>query len=57
MLIGVVIANDSDNARCYMLVHQAKRLQSPCMLVLMSFNIFSLSKMFLTNKPVLVPNK
>ena len=30
---GVVIANDADNARCYMLVHQAKRLQSPCMLV------------------------
>ena len=30
---GVVIANDADNARCYMLVHQAKRLHSPCMLV------------------------
>lgn len=30
---GFVIANDSDNNRCYMLVHQAKRLNSPCMLV------------------------
>jgi hypothetical protein len=27
--LGLVVANDSDNARCYMLVHQAKRLQSP----------------------------
>jgi hypothetical protein len=44
MLIGVVIANDSDNARCYMLVHQAKRLQSPCMLVLTSLNIFFVVK-------------
>ncbi len=23
------MANDSDNSRCYMLVHQARRLQSP----------------------------
>ena len=30
---GLVIANDSDNSRCYMLVHQAKRLQSPCMMM------------------------
>ena len=30
---GLVIANDSDNSRCYMLVHQAKRLQSPCMMI------------------------
>jgi len=30
---GVVVANDSDNARCYMLVHQAKRLQSPCVII------------------------
>ena len=28
-----MIANDSDNSRCYMLVHQAKRLQSPCMMI------------------------
>ncbi|XP_071447980.1 tRNA (cytosine(34)-C(5))-methyltransferase [Hetaerina americana] len=27
---GFVIANDVDNKRCYMLVHQAKRLCSPC---------------------------
>ncbi|XP_046386703.1 tRNA (cytosine(34)-C(5))-methyltransferase isoform X2 [Ischnura elegans] len=27
---GFVIANDVDNKRCYMLVHQAKRLSSPC---------------------------
>lgn len=30
---GLVIANDSDQKRAYMLVHQAKRLQSPCLLV------------------------
>lgn len=30
---GVVIANDADNKRCYMLVHQAKRLNSPCLMV------------------------
>ena len=30
---GVVIANDADNKRCYMLVHQAKRLNSPCFMV------------------------
>ncbi|XP_037078171.1 tRNA (cytosine(34)-C(5))-methyltransferase-like [Pollicipes pollicipes] len=27
---GMVVANDADNKRCYMLVHQAKRMQSPC---------------------------
>merc|ERR1719342_454236 len=30
---GLVVANDSDNSRCYMLVHQAKRLQSPCFII------------------------
>lgn len=30
---GFVIANDIDNKRCYMLVHQAKRLNSPCCLI------------------------
>lgn len=30
---GVVVANDVDNARCYMLVHQAKRLHSPCSII------------------------
>ncbi|XP_022908247.2 tRNA (cytosine(34)-C(5))-methyltransferase [Onthophagus taurus] len=30
---GYVIANDVDNKRCYMLVHQAKRLNSPCVAV------------------------
>ncbi|XP_013780179.1 tRNA (cytosine(34)-C(5))-methyltransferase-like [Limulus polyphemus] len=30
---GVVVANDMDNKRCYMLVHQAKRLHSPCCIV------------------------
>lgn len=30
---GFVIANDVDNRRCYMLVHQAKRLNSPCSLI------------------------
>jgi tRNA (cytosine34-C5)-methyltransferase len=28
-----VIANDADNKRSYMLVHQVKRLQSPCLMV------------------------
>ncbi|XP_069469824.1 RNA cytosine C(5)-methyltransferase NSUN2 [Ambystoma mexicanum] len=30
---GFVIANDVDNQRCYLLVHQAKRLNSPCIMV------------------------
>ena len=30
---GVVVANDADNKRCYMLVHQAKRLNSPSFMV------------------------
>ncbi|KAI8904638.1 S-adenosyl-L-methionine-dependent methyltransferase [Powellomyces hirtus] len=30
---GMVIANDADQNRCYMLVKQAKRLQSPCLMV------------------------
>ncbi|XP_040154451.1 tRNA (cytosine(34)-C(5))-methyltransferase [Anopheles arabiensis] len=30
---GFVMANDVDNNRCYMLVHQAKRLNSPCFVV------------------------
>nr|CAD7586518.1 unnamed protein product [Timema genevievae] len=30
---GLVVANDVDNNRCYMLVHQAKRLNSPCLIV------------------------
>lgn len=30
---GFVVANDVDNSRCYMLVHQAKRLNSPCFIV------------------------
>lgn len=30
---GFVIANDVDNTRCYMLVHQAKRLNSPNILI------------------------
>ena len=30
---GLVLANDADEKRAYMLVHQAKRLQSPCLLV------------------------
>ncbi|XP_066262193.1 tRNA (cytosine(34)-C(5))-methyltransferase isoform X1 [Euwallacea similis] len=31
---GYVLANDVDNKRCYMLVHQAKRLNSPCVAVI-----------------------
>lgn len=30
---GVVVANDVDNKRCYMLVHQAKRLSSQCCVI------------------------
>ncbi|XP_021918254.1 tRNA (cytosine(34)-C(5))-methyltransferase isoform X2 [Zootermopsis nevadensis] len=30
---GFLIANDIDNNRCYMLVHQAKRLNSPCIVI------------------------
>ncbi|XP_003390635.2 PREDICTED: tRNA (cytosine(34)-C(5))-methyltransferase-like, partial [Amphimedon queenslandica] len=30
---GIVIANDADNSRCYTLVHQAKRLNSPCLII------------------------
>ncbi|MBN3290330.1 NSUN2 methyltransferase, partial [Polypterus senegalus] len=30
---GFVIANDVDNKRCYLLVHQSKRLNSPCIMV------------------------
>lgn len=30
---GFVVANDVDNKRCYMLVHQAKRMNSPCFMV------------------------
>jgi 16S rRNA C967 or C1407 C5-methylase (RsmB/RsmF family) len=33
ILAGIVIANDSDAKRSYMLVHQTKRLRSPCLLV------------------------
>ncbi|ELT89427.1 hypothetical protein CAPTEDRAFT_105596, partial [Capitella teleta] len=31
---GVVVANDSDNKRCYLMVHQVKRLESPCFTVI-----------------------
>ena len=27
------MANDKDNKRCYMLVHQTKRLLSPCCII------------------------
>lgn len=30
---GVVVANDADNKRCYLLTHQAKRLQSPSIVI------------------------
>ena len=30
---GFVIANDADNKRCYIMVHQAKRLNSPCSMI------------------------
>ncbi|THD18734.1 tRNA (Cytosine(34)-C(5))-methyltransferase [Fasciola hepatica] len=30
---GLLIANDLDQKRCYMMVHQIKRLQSPCAII------------------------
>ncbi|GFN95333.1 tRNA (cytosine(34)-c(5))-methyltransferase [Plakobranchus ocellatus] len=30
---GYVMANDTDNKRCYLMVHQVKRLQSPCCVI------------------------
>lgn len=30
---GVIVANDADSKRSYLLVHQAKRLHSPCFVV------------------------
>ena len=32
-LDGLVVANELQNRRCYMLVHQSKRLHSPCCLI------------------------
>lgn len=33
VLNGMVVANDVDNKRCYMLVHQSNRLHSPCVVI------------------------
>ena len=30
---GLVVANDTDMKRCFILIHQTQRLQSPCVLV------------------------
>ena len=32
-LDGLVVANDVDNRRCYMLAHQSKRLSSSCVVI------------------------
>ena len=32
-LNGLVVANDVDNKRCYMLIHQSNRLHSPCVVI------------------------
>ena len=45
----MVIANDADNARCYMLVHQAKRLQSPCVMIV-NHDASILPNMFLSQE-------
>lgn len=34
VLDGLVVANDVDNRRCYMLVHQSKRLHSPSVVII-----------------------
>jgi hypothetical protein len=50
---GFVIANDVDNKRCYTLVHQVKRLESPCFAIInhdasnlpnLKFNVHYLSR-------------
>ncbi|OWF56488.1 tRNA (cytosine(34)-C(5))-methyltransferase [Mizuhopecten yessoensis] len=41
---GFVIANDVDNKRCYLMVHQVKRLQSPCCAI-MNHDATSLPKL------------
>lgn len=46
---GFVIANDLDNNRCYMLVHQAKRLNSP--IILITNHDASVLPNFATTKP------
>ncbi|CAN8000835.1 unnamed protein product [Ixodes pacificus] len=46
---GVVVANDVDNKRCYMLVHQAKRLHSTCCLVT-NHDAAAMPNIYLTNK-------
>ncbi|XP_071865687.1 tRNA (cytosine(34)-C(5))-methyltransferase Nsun2 [Bombus fervidus] len=46
---GFVIANDLDNNRCYMLVHQAKRLNSP--VILITNHDASVLPNFATTKP------
>ena len=33
-LNGLVVANDVDNKRCYMLVHQSNRLHSPSVVII-----------------------
>lgn len=46
---GFVVANDLENNRCYMLVHQAKRLNSP--VVLITNHDASTLPFFTTTKP------
>ncbi|VEL26174.1 unnamed protein product [Protopolystoma xenopodis] len=47
---GILIANDLDAKRCYMMVHQLKRLQSPCALTTQhDATIFP--KLYLTPEP------
>jgi 16S rRNA C967 or C1407 C5-methylase (RsmB/RsmF family) len=46
----MVIANDADYKRSYMLVHQTKRLQSPC-LVVTNHEAQNFPTIFFTTKP------
>ncbi|XP_033123738.1 RNA cytosine-C(5)-methyltransferase NSUN2-like isoform X2 [Anneissia japonica] len=46
---GFVIANDSDNKRCYIMVHQAKRLNSPCFMIV-NHDASLLPSLMLTDK-------
>ena len=34
LINGLVVANDVDNKRCYMLIHQSNRLHSPCVVII-----------------------
>ncbi|KPM08675.1 tRNA (cytosine(34)-C(5))-methyltransferase-like protein [Sarcoptes scabiei] len=48
-LDGLIVANDVDNRRCYMLVHQSKRLHSPCVAII-NHDASTLPDLYQTNE-------